>query len=296
MNPQPESEIAAMLIQAYRQFGVNDVRELKTRINEALEYLRADREHYIEVAEADVPEYYITTEHGVICKLLPLARGIIRDQEKDHIREHTAILSLMLSDAGNRIVCGYSYARLYSDPLRNSYSYPVYRYEKQMDKLKHLRLCSPQEIRPAATALERKAYEMMFAAFAQLNQSGIINKIPHKAERAMQAYAYTQAQELTIGGKSYFGRLVPLAQEQSMWDELREDHRYSHRKELCLLVTSEKPYYVLKTRHKYSYFRKRIYDDVPGGCSYEPTEEKQETTYEFVTLSDITQRMSSLYN
>lgn len=293
MKSQPQIE--AMLKEAYYRFGVKGVRELEARTKEALEYLDADREHYIEVVDSDTPEYYITTKNGVICKLIPLAREIVRDQEKDHIREYTVIFSLMLSDTGNRYVYSYSYVRLYPDPSRNGYSNPVYRYTQLGDIPKTLQVFSPHQIRPVATKLEWEAYGMMFAAFAQLDQGGDIHRIPHKTERAMLAYTHILPQELTIAGKYYSGKLVPLAWEQSSWEELREDHRYSYRKELCLLITSEKPYYVLKTRHTYDYFRKVIYDDVPGGCAYEPTEQKRETTYGFVTLSEIPQDMYPLY-
>lgn len=296
MKTQPGEIIASMLTEAYQQLGVNDVQELDVRIHEALEYLRTDREHYIEVVDADMPEYYITTKYGVICKLIPLAREIIRDQEEDHIREHTAIFSLMLSDTGNHYVYSYSYARLYSDPSQNSYTYPIYRYAELKDIRENLKICPPQKIRPTVTALEWEVYGMMFAAFAHLNQSDNINNIPHKTERAMHAYAHTRAQQLTITGRSYLGRLVPLAWEESMWEEMREDHRYSYRKELCLLITPEKPYYILKTHHTYNYFRKKILNDDPGGCSYEPTEDKQETTYAFVKLSDISQDMYPIYH
>lgn len=295
MNLQPRSRIASMLTEAYRQLGVNNARELEARVNKAWEYLCKDREHYIEVVDADTPEYYISTKYGVICKLIPLAREVIRDQEKDHMREHTVIFSLMLSDSGNRFVYSRSYAKLYPDPSRNSYAYPVHRYAEPEDIRSTLQLCAPQEIRPAATESDKEMYGMMFTAFAHLDRSAHINNIPHKTERAMLAYAHILPQELTITGKCYSGKVVPLAQEASMWEELREDHRYSYRTELCLLVTPEKPYYILKTYHTYSYFRKRIYDDVPGGCSYEPTETKREITYAFAELSDLSQDMHPLY-
>ena len=296
MEAQPKSKIASMLTEAYLRLGVNNVRELEGRTNEALEYLGKDREHYIEVVDADTPEYYITTKYGVICKLIPLAREIIRDQMEDYVREHTAIFSLMLSNAGNRYVYSYSYAKLYPNPLENSYSRLIYRYAELEDIRKGLQICPPQEIRPVATALEWEAYGMMFTAFAHLEQSDIINNIPHKSEQAMRAYAYIRPQELTITGRPYLGKLVPLVWEESMWEQIREDHRYSYRKELCLLITPEKTYYVLKTCHTYRYFHKEIYDDVPGNCSYKPAEEKQETTYAFVALSDIPKGMYSLYH
>ena len=291
MKLQPKSRIISMLTEAYHQLGVNNVRELDAHANEAWEYLRKDREHYIEVADANTPEYYITTQHGIICKLIPLAREILRDQEEDHIREYSSIFSLMISDSGNHYVYSYSYAKLYPDKLKNSYSYPVYRYAELEDIRKSLQICSPEEIRAVVTELELEAYAMMFTAFAQLEKSDNINNIPHKTERAMQAYAYTLPQDLTITGRSYLGKLVPLAWEESMWEQMREDHRYSYRKELCLLVTPEKPYYVLKTRHIYRYFRA----DISGDRACKPADEKQETTYAFVKLSDLSQDMHPLY-
>ena len=295
MKTQSKREIVTMLKDAYNRLGISDARELETKIKEALAYLRKDREHYIEVTDENTPEYYITTKNGVICKTVPLAQEIIRDQEKDHVREHKAVFMLMLTDDGNSYVCRYSYARLYPDRSRNSYSNPVYCYADLKSIRKQLVVCSPQKIRPITTQMEWEAYQMMFAVFARLNQSGIINTIPHKTERAMLAYEHALQQQITIAGKVYSGKLVPLASEQSMWNEMRKDHQYSYRKELCLLITGDKSYYVLKTRHIYSFFRKKLYDNTPGACAYEPTEEKQETTYAFVALSDISQKMYPLY-
>lgn len=295
MKAQPKGKISYMLVEAYHRLGINNVWELDARSKEALEYLDADREHYIEVADPDTPEYLITTNFGVICKLIPLAREIIRDQKKDYVQEHTTVFSLMLSDSGNHYVYSDSYAKLYANASQNSYSYPVYRYTELENVPEGLQLCSPQEIRPAASALDREAYAMMFTAFAHLNQSDDSNSIPHKTERAMQVYTRTPPQELTVAGNNYSGKLVPLAWEESMWEQPRKDHRYSYRKELCLLITQEKPYYILKTHHTYHYFRKVIYDDVPGGCSYEPTDQTQELTYAFVAPSDLPQDMHPLY-
>ena len=76
MKAQPKGKISYMLVEAYHRLGINNVWELDARSKEALEYLGADREHYIEVADPDTPEYLITTKFGVICKLIPLAREI----------------------------------------------------------------------------------------------------------------------------------------------------------------------------------------------------------------------------
>ena len=67
MKAQPKGKISYMLVEAYHRLGINNVWELDARSKEALEYLDADREHYIEVADPDTPEYLITTNFGVIC-------------------------------------------------------------------------------------------------------------------------------------------------------------------------------------------------------------------------------------
>ena len=73
------------------------------------------------------------------------------------------------------------------------------------------------------------------------------------------------------------------------------DCRYSRRDKLCLLINDKDTLYLMKTKHHRAYFRKVIVDDVSGGFLYEPTGEKQETTYRFATLEDIRKDMRPLY-
>lgn len=294
MNSSTKLRIRSMLSDAYPCLGITGTKEIETRIQEAMEYLARDREHFIEAADADVPEYCITIHNGVICKLIPLAREIIRDQEKDHVREHTAVLSLMVAEEDIRYVYGYSYARLYPDRERNGYSFPVYRYADLADIRKELQVLSPEQIRPAATKQDWEIFGMMFAAFDRFVWDQHINTVPHKTERAMMTVQYALPEKLQADGSEVTGKVIPLAEGDTV-EQLREDHRYSYTDALCLLIDQNAPRYLMKTRHVYRYFRKVIYDDVPGGCSYEPTEEKQEITYRFVTLEDIRQDMYSLY-
>lgn len=116
MNEQLKYQVKPTLEKAYRHLGISHPRRLEVWTQVAMEYMLQDREHYIEVGEIDTPEYLITTKHGVICKLIPLAKEVIRDQKKDHVREHTAILSLMVQMEEVRYVCAYSYSKLYSEP------------------------------------------------------------------------------------------------------------------------------------------------------------------------------------
>ena len=288
------SSFASMLTAAYHHFGIKNVPELESRTREAWDYLSKDRERYIEVADEDTPEYLITTKCGVICKLLPLARRVIQDQEKGHVKKYTAIFYLMLSDEGNRYVCGYSYVKQFGNAMVDSVGYPVYRYLELKDMPEGFQLCPPQEISPAATKLDWEAYAMMFHVFAKLDRSGVANSIPHKTERAMAMYALASSREVTIQEEKYAGKLVSLAQEESLWEELLEDYRYRYKKELCLLVTPEKPYYILKTRHTYRYTRKENQEDIPGGPG-KLANTTERVTYAFVELSQISRDMHPLY-
>lgn len=291
MTHQSKNKIASMLTDAYHHLGINNVRELERRTGEALEYMAADREHYIEVAHQDIPEYRITTKNGVICKLIPLSCQRNRKQEKDHMREEVTVFSLMHTQEENRYVSCRVYNKWYNNPAENKFSYPVYRYIQLEDIGKTLPVLPPQQIRPAATKTEWETYGMMFEAFAKLSQNPDINTIPHKTERAMLTAAYANPKELVVDGKPYRGKVIPLAREEYMDEQLMEDHKYSSMKELCLLITETKSYYIMKTYHIYSYFSKDKIDGAPGGADCISTREKQEITYHFTALSDIQQNL-----
>ena len=290
-----KNKIETMLAEAYRRLGIQEVQKIQKWVADAVKYLEQDREHYIETVDSDKPEYYSTIENGVICHMVPLAQEIIQDQLEDHIREHKAVFSLMVAGEEVRYVYEYSYGDLYSDPSMNTYSYSVCRYTELDEIRKELCADAPDRIRPVSTASEWEVFGHLFMAFVKFGKELHINAIPHKTERAMLAASHARPEELTVDGSCITGKLVPIAREHSLWEELREDHRYSYRKELCLLISEDAPKYLLKTHHVYHYFRKVILDDAPGGCVYEPTEEKQEITYEFVTLEDVPQRMYPLY-
>lgn len=153
----------------------------------------------------------------------------------------------------------------------------------------------PHIIRPIATDMNREILGMMFMAFARIRKNQILNDIPRKTELAMLAMSHTPTEEMQINGENITGKLVVLAHQNSLWEEMREDHRYSYSHSLCLLITVDQVRYVIKTCHNYSYFRKVIYDDVPGGCSYEPIDDKVEITYKYVCLEEIPQDMYPAY-
>lgn len=295
MQSNQKAKVTAMLIEAYWKLGCSSVTEIDARIKAALDYLEQDREHYIEIAGSDTPDYFITTRNGVICKMVPLAREIITDEEEDHIRQHTSIFSLMIADSTIRYVYSYSYTKTYADPAQNTSSHPIYHFAELTDIRKNLHVYAPCEIRPIATAWDWEIYGMMFAVFARLNRSQSLNSIPHKTERAASAVAPAIPESITVNGKAMRGKLVPLAWDESMRSQMRKDHQYSCSKELHLFITETDLHYLLKIRHVYDYFRVIKTGDDPGDCIYEPTDQKQETTYAIVTLADIPNDMYSLY-
>ena len=290
MNTATKAEIRAMLADAYNQLGITGAERLEAYIRQALDYLERDRERYIEAVEPDFSEHRITERNGVICKLIPLAQEINRNQEKNFIWENTTIFSLMVSAESARYLYTESYAWLHEDPKENTYSNPIHRYAKLEDIQKTLQPCPPDEIRGAATRREWEVFGMIFAAYSKFCGDQPIHYIPQKTERTMLAYALTIPETLTVDGRNVTGKLLPLA-EGFPRDVLRTDHRYTRKDELCLLVTENTQQYLLKSRHLYHYFRKDIFDDVPGGCGYIPTDKKTEITYSITRLEDIWQVM-----
>ena len=291
-----EIKIKQMLITAYLHIGVKDPEDLADRVAAALDYLEKDRERYIEVAEPKLPEYLITIKHGVICKIAPLGCLILNSQEKDHLHKHTAVLALMVSDEQVRYVIYHTSARLYDDPMKNTYSYPVYRYIRLEELEESFCVIYPWQITPVATSMEREIYGMIFMAIAKFSKDLSINYIPHKTERAMIAVDCILPTELTLDGRKVTGKLIPIAESRVPEEQQREDHLYKGIKELCLLVTDGTPQYVLKTKHYYDYFRMVVDASVIGGILYEHIGEKTEMTYKGVKLEDIHDPLRPLYN
>ena len=289
-------ELERMLTGAYEKLGIADEATRRALVAAALGYLSRDREFYIEAAEPDVPEYEISVQHGVTCRLIPLAWKKTTEERENHLRETTKVLSLMVTREQLRYVCGETIAQFHEDPRDNSYRYPLYRYVGLEELPEGLQVLPPQEIRPAATTRDREVYDKILAAFTKLG--GYLDPvfIPHKAERAMLAVQYAPCDSVEIQGKILRGKLISLARDQSLWEEYRKDHKYSYIRELMLLISGNELRYLLKTTHIYDYFRKVVIDPAPGGCIYDPAGQKQETTYAFADLDQIQERMHLLYH
>ena len=285
-----------MLADAYHKLGITAEGTCRAMVTAAVGYLKRDREYYIEVAEQDVPEYMITVQHGVTCRLIPLAWKKTTEERKDHLLEVTKVLSLMVAGEDLRYVCGLTRMKFFEDPADNTYGYPIYRYVELADLEEGLQVLPPQEIRPAATARDLEVYHKILNAFTKFGGYLEPVMIPHKLERAMLAVQYAPCDAVEIDSQILRGKLVPLARDQSFLEESRRDHKYSYTRDLVLLISGNELHYLLKTTHIYNYFRKVVVDRVPGGCIYEPTVEKQKITYAFADLEQIQGRMHLLYH
>lgn len=288
-----EQRIHMMLRRAYRRLGIRET-EMSTWIRRAKEYLQQDREHYVEMTDEEEPDYQNTLESGQICRMVPLGRQVIRDQGKDCDQEYTMVLSLMVTEDTVRYIGGYTMDKLFRDPRENQYGYPIY-CETALESIKKtMQPLPPQEIRPLATPRDWEIYGMVFMGIARFARQYSLNFIPHKTERAVRMLTHILETELTVGDDTLRGKLLPLARDRYEAQEYGKDYSHSSRRELCLLVTSERQMYLLKTYHTYQYFKKVELMDKPGTFVDVPQEDKQTITYAYTTLEQIRGKMHLL--
>lgn len=288
--------IKSLLTEAYQRLGIQKQQELDDRVQEAMDHLQKDRERYIEVGKPGEKEYTISTNHGVICRQVPLAYLGEAKKVGSRLQREVIVLSLIVTDTAARYIFSYYRSQLQDDPTDIVYNFPVHYFARETDITPDLHATAPQRILPAATSTQWNIYRMIFTVMATYCKHLTLKQVPHKTERAFFALDFLEPETVTVDGKTLTGKLLPLAQQESLWDELREDHRYSKKQALCLLVREEGCQYLLKTIHIYQYFKKEIFDDVPGGCAYHPTKNKQEVTWQIISSDAFPKEMYALYN
>lgn len=148
----------------------------------------------------------------------------------------------------------------------------------------------------SAQTLHPEIYPMILAAMKKFGTQLYEEAVAHKAERAMLAVAHVEVDTVTVDGQPVTGKRLLLADQKYVYSQMREDHRYNEKKRLYLLIGDGSPRYLLRTDRIYEYFEKVIFDDVPGGCAYRPTEEKLETVWSFTCLEDIREEMMGCYH
>ena len=278
--------ISRMLEEAYARLQAPNNRAF-TR--QAVSYLMTDREHYIELADPDTPEYQISLHLGRICHLVPLAIRLSKETGADSVCHKSEVLHLVVTENEAEYAIETSSRREYTNPKKeDTYRTPIYRRTALADLGEGFVALPPEQIAPVATKRRRDIFGMIFMAIAKFGKQLHIYSIPAKTERAMFYSCLAPDVTILVDGNAVTGKWVPLAREDSLYDTYREDHRYSWYRELGLMITPVSQFYVMKTHHIYRYFRKNVYDkDTPGACSYEDAGEKQEDTYQRVELDQI---------
>lgn len=287
--------INRLLKDAYSHLGVKTAGEQEKWLRRGEEYLKRDRERYIELADQDTPEYQISIHLGRICRIVPLALKITKEKKETVTVHSSQVLGLMVAGDQAEYVVETASRTESDDPEKESLRFPIYRRTKLEELSDGFQLMEPRLIIPVASRRQREIYGMIFMAMLKFSGQLSINSIPHKTERAVFSIPFAPEQTLQLEGKTVTGKRIALARQESLYDEPRENCRYSYYKELSLLITQHSQQYVMKTHHIYRYFRKVVYDDVPGGCAYEDTEEKQEDTYQTVALEDVRDDLYPLY-
>lgn len=282
--------IEKMLADAYRYLGITDKKENDRLVEAAVNYLSNDREHYIEIAEADQPEYLFSSKQGVICNMVPLARSVITDKAKTYREIFTATLYLVVTTEKADYVYAYTKEKLYDDPAENTHTHPFYRYTQLSEQIDSLKPLPPEQIVPIATPRDWEIFRMAFAVYARFCKDYHINFIPQHAEQTMEYIRYTPEETFTVDNRKVTGKAIPLVYTQFFQKPLQQDRRISIYQRLYLLLTDGAPRYMLQTNRSCLYFQ-----DVPlgdGGSLFKDTGEQAEITYVFVELEDVQPPMS----
>lgn len=134
-------------------------------------------------------------------------------------------------------------------------------------------------------------YLMILGAMEKFGKDLCREAVLEKAERVMQAVAHAETETVSVDGQPVTGKRIPLASQKEIHWTMAEDHNDGCTTTLYLLITEDSARYLLRTTHLCRYFKKVVYDNVPGGCAYVPTGEKQEQVYSFTALEDIREEM-----
>ena len=284
-------QIDIWLANAYAILGVREEKQRAQYVQLAQDYLRRDREHYIELTRENLPSYRINEKHGKICKLVPLAQRVIREQDAECVKETKLVLALMAEGNQLDFVYIHSYVCQAENPEETSYTSPAYGYADLRKLIEGLQVLPPQDIRPVATAFEWECYCNVFMAFAKLCKDQTENTIPHKTERAMVSFQYVEPEEITLDKGVVRAKLLPLASSYLSDPVMKADHRYNTRKELCLLTQGEEIAYVLRITHIYRYFKN------VGGEDWESQDDnqKKKLEYRIITWDEIPEDIHPSY-
>ena len=262
-------------------------------VQTALSYYEDDRERYIALYDANIPRHlHRSGEGGVWGKCIPIAQKVETTQvpgEEVHLQEHFSILQLLVTERGTQpVCCRYTVTQTLDRSEIISATYHAYYPITLADIDSTYRILPPEQIRPAATRLEKDIFAACVGAFQAIRNYENPNPAYHKAECAMQQLAFVAAKQISLNGELCCGKLVELATEADLCTEYHQDHNHSYKSDLILFVMEDAFHLLLRTTHTYQYFLRTIEDETaPGGCFYKYGEEKREEVYTCADLHDL---------
>lgn len=278
-------QIRKMLADAYHHLGICDQKENDRLVEASIHYLSKDREHYIEIAEEEQPEYLATHDQGVICKLIPLARSVVTDRTRVYREVFTATLYLAVTEKRADYVHAYTKDKLYKDPKRNSHTYPFYRYTQLSKLANDLKPLPPEQIEPIATPRSWQIFCMAFAAYVKFCKDRHINFIPLHAEQVMEQVRHAPNETFTIDNATYSGKAIPLVYSRFFANPIQRDGHTHIWQKLYLLISAGTPRYMLQTIRNDMPFQSASAQDDDALST--DTGKQTQSTYAFVELEDV---------
>lgn len=258
---------------------------------QALDYYMRDRQRYIEIHKKGIPAYlHRAGDGGIISKCIPIAQKVTTASKgKGRLLDTYEIAQLLVTEQERKLVrCEYT---MEQDPKRSrvfSITEHVYREISAADINRSYQILPPEQIRPVAAQMEQGLFTEISKVFEKLGNYQNPNIPYRKAELAMQEISCARRKKITLDGKQATGKLVQLAGFSSLSTEQHQDHSHNYGSNLVVFVTKDHYRLLLQTVHIYNYFRRVVVDEnVPNGCYFEPTGEKQEITYAVTTLDTL---------
>ena len=262
---------------------------------QALDYYTHDRQRYIEIYKKGVPSYlHRAGDGGIIGKCIPIAQKVTTASKgKGRLLDTYAIAQLLVTEQEIKLVrCEYSVEQ---DPKRSrvfSVTEHVYTEITAAEIDPSYRILPPEQIRPVAAPWEQDLFTEISRVFEKLGNYANPNIPYRKAELAMQEISCARRKKISLDGKQAIGKLVQLAGFSSLSTEQHQDHSHNYGSNLVVFVTKDHYRLLLQTVHIYNYFRRVVVDEnVPNGCYFEPTGEKQEIVYTATTLETIPENL-----
>lgn len=238
--------IRRMLRAAYRYFGITQATEINQLVRRAIEHMDNDREYYIEKVDVEDPDYGNSVKYGVICKLIPIAREQLIDEEGDKSQIHTLTLMLLVTKVDACYVNCYEAAYYNKAEKTQEFAFPVYQDAVLKNMKRDMEVLPPWQLRPIATADQWDNYCHIFHAYMRMLRNIHLNFTPRSTERAVWALDHADPVTIQTSEQSYTGKLVELAYGMRKRQKLEDGSRQFTETRICYMVTEKETLFLTK--------------------------------------------------